>query len=120
MLTASVSYLAHSPLLPDKQRGQAESLYERMRRHVSPGQTPWLSLTGYELEPHCFSVVKRAISTESLLDMEYTDGAGRTRRRTHSTTGSTRPRRRHHPQQQNRQLTSRGNSRRRESEIRSQ
>ena len=50
MLTASVSYLAHSPLLPDKQRGQAESLYERLRRHVSPGQTPWLSLTGYELE----------------------------------------------------------------------
>ena len=43
--------------------------------------TPWLSLTGYELEPHCFSVVKRAISTESLLDMEYTDGAGRTRRK---------------------------------------
>ena len=29
----------------------------------------------------CFSVVKRAISTESLLDMEYTDGAGRTRRK---------------------------------------
>ena len=51
MLTASVSYLAHSPLLPDKQRGQAESLYERLRRHASPGQTPWLSLTGYELEP---------------------------------------------------------------------
>ena len=70
MLTASVSYLAHSPLLPDKQRGQAESLYERLRRHVSPGQTPWLSLTGYELEPRSFSIVKRAINTDSLLDME--------------------------------------------------
>ena len=81
MLTASVSYLAHSPLLPDKQRGQAESLYERLRRHVSPGQTPWLSLTGYELEPRSFSIVKRAINTDSLLDMEYTDGTGRTRRK---------------------------------------
>ena len=40
MLTASVSYLAHSPLLPDKQRAQAEDLYERLRQHVSPGQTP--------------------------------------------------------------------------------
>ena len=78
MLTASVSYLAHSPLLPDKQRGQAESLYERLRRHVSPGQTPWLSLTGYELEPRSFSIVKRAINTDSLLDMEYFDGTGST------------------------------------------
>ncbi len=81
MLTASVSYLAHSPLLPDKQRAQAEDLYERLRQHVSPGQTPWLSLTGYELEPRSFSVVKRAINTDSLLDMEYTDGTGRTRRK---------------------------------------
>ncbi len=77
MLTASVSYLAHSPLLPEAQR----TLYQRLRQLVKPGETPWLSLTGYELEPHCFSVVKRAISTESLLDMEYTDGAGRTRRK---------------------------------------
>ena len=75
MLTASVSYLAHSPLLPEAQRTQAASLYQRLRQLVKPGETPWLSLTGYELEPHCFSVVKRAISTESLLDMEYTDGA---------------------------------------------
>ena len=81
MLTASVSYLAHSPLLPESQRTQAASLYQRLRQLVKPGETPWLSLTGYELEPHCFSVVKRAISTESLLDMEYTDGAGRTRRK---------------------------------------
>ena len=81
MLTASVSYLAHSPLLPEAQRTQAASLYQRLRQLVKPGETPWLSLTGYELEPHCFSVVKRAISTESLLDMEYTDGAGRTRRK---------------------------------------
>ena len=81
MLTASVSYLAHSPLLPDKQRAQVEDLYERLRQHVSPGQTPWLSLTGYELEPRSFSVVKRAINTDSLLDMEYTDGTGRTRRK---------------------------------------
>lgn len=81
MLTASVSYLAHSSLLPDQQRDQAQSLYSRLRQHVKPGQTPWLSLTGYELEPRAFSIVKRAISTDSLLDMEYTDGAGRTRRK---------------------------------------
>ena len=81
MLTASVSYLAHSSLLPDQQRDQAQSLFSRLRQHVKPGQTPWLSLTGYELEPRAFSVVKRAISTDSLLDMEYTDGAGRTRRK---------------------------------------
>ncbi|MCH9275588.1 WYL domain-containing protein [Bifidobacterium amazonense] len=81
LLTASVSYLAHSPLLPQGQRDQARSLYERLHAHVVPGETPWLSLTGYELEPRSFSAVKRAISTDSLLDMEYTDGAGRTRRR---------------------------------------
>ena len=81
MLTASVSYLAHSPLLPDEQRAQAESLYHRLHQHVKPGQTPWLSLTGYELEPHNFGVVKRAITSHSLLDMTYTDGAGNTRRR---------------------------------------
>ncbi|KAB8289373.1 WYL domain-containing protein [Bifidobacterium ramosum] len=81
LLTASVSYLAHSPLLPEEQRDQARSLYERLHAHVVPGETPWLSLTGYELEPRSFSVVKRAISTDSLLDMEYTDGAGRTRRK---------------------------------------
>lgn len=81
MLTASVNYLAHSPLLPDDQRAKADSLYKRLRRHVEPGSTPWLSLTSYEVEPHSFSIVKRAISTDSLLDMEYTDGAGMTRRK---------------------------------------
>ena len=81
MLTASVSYLAHSPLLPDDQRAQAKDLYERLRQHVMPGQTPWLSLTGYEMEPSSFNVVKRAIDSGSLLDMQYTDGAGNTRRR---------------------------------------
>lgn len=81
MLTASMSYLAHAPLLPDKERSQAQSLYLRLRQHVKPGETPWLSLTGYETEPRSFSVVRRAISTSSLLDMEYTDGAGRTRRK---------------------------------------
>ncbi|RSX56217.1 helix-turn-helix transcriptional regulator [Bifidobacterium samirii] len=81
LLTASVSYLAHSPLLPEESRDQARSLYSRLRAHVTPGETPWLSLTGYELEPRSFSVVKRAISKDMLLDMEYTDGAGRTRRR---------------------------------------
>lgn len=81
MLTASVNYLAHSPLLPDEQRAKADSLYRRLRQHVEPGETPWLSLTGYEVEPRSFSVVKRAISTDSLLDMEYTDGAGLTRRK---------------------------------------
>ncbi len=81
MLTASVSYLAHSSLLPDDQRIQAKDLYERLRQHVMPGQTPWLSLTGYEMEPANFNVVKRAIDSGSLLDMQYTDGAGNTRRR---------------------------------------
>lgn len=81
MLTASLSYLAHSPILPDAQRTQAQSLYMRLRQHVEPGQTPWLSLTGFEMEPRSFTVVKRAIDTESLLVMDYTDGAGRTRRK---------------------------------------
>ncbi|NEG54703.1 WYL domain-containing protein [Bifidobacterium sp. SMA15] len=81
MLTASVSYLAHSPLLPDEQRAQADNLYHRLHQHVKPGQTPWLSLTGYELEPHNFGAVKRAIASRSLLDMTYTDGAGNNRRR---------------------------------------
>lgn len=81
MLTASVSYLAHSSLLPDQQREQAEQLYERLQQHVKPGETPWLSLTGYEVEPRSFGIIKRAISTDSLLDMEYTDGTGRTRRK---------------------------------------
>ena len=76
-----MSYLAHSPLLPNEQRAQAEDLYQRLHQHVKPGQTPWLSLTGYELEPHSFGIVKRAIDSGSLLDMQYTDGAGSTRRR---------------------------------------
>ena len=81
MLTASANYLAHSLLLPVEQREQAESLYKRLRRHVLPGQTPWLSLTGYEIEPRNCSIVRSAINTQSLLDMEYTDGAGRIRRK---------------------------------------
>ncbi|MDK7041594.1 hypothetical protein QP292_24405, partial [Escherichia coli] len=58
MLTASINYLAHSPLLPAEQRDQAKALYMRLRRHVSPGETPWLSLTGYEVEPRNCSVVR--------------------------------------------------------------
>lgn len=81
MLTASVNYLAYSPLLPDAQRAIAESLYMRLRKHVRPGETPWLSLTGYEIEPRNCSIVRSAISSKSLLDMEYTDGAGRIRRK---------------------------------------
>lgn len=81
MLTASVNYLAYSPLLPDEERKQAESLYLRLRCHMHPGETPWLSLTGYEVEPRNCSVVRSAINNGSLLDMEYTDGAGRTRRK---------------------------------------
>lgn len=81
MLTASANYLAHSLLLPIEQRTQAESLYKRLRRHVLPGQTPWLSLTGYEIEPRNCSIVRSAINSGSLLDMEYTDGAGRIRRK---------------------------------------
>ena len=49
--------------------------------NIWSGQTPWLSLTGYELEPRSFSIVKRAINTDSLLDMEYSDGTGSTRRK---------------------------------------
>lgn len=81
MLTASANYLAHSLLLPIEQRTQAESLYKRLRRHVLPGQTPWLSLTGYEIEPRNCSIVRSAINSGSLLDMKYTDGAGRIRRK---------------------------------------
>jgi predicted DNA-binding transcriptional regulator YafY len=81
MLTASLNYLAHSPLMSDQSRQQAEALYQRLRSHVGPGETPWLSLTGYETEPPIFSVVNSAISNGALLDMEYTDGAGRTRRK---------------------------------------
>lgn len=81
MLTASVNYLAHSPLLPVEQRGQAKALYMRLRRHVRPGETPWLSLTGYEVEPRNCSIVRSAINAGALIDMEYTDGAGRTRRK---------------------------------------
>lgn len=81
LLTASVSYLAHSPLMSEQSRAQAQSLYQRLRPHVKAGETPWLSLTGYELEPNSFTVVRRAINDGLLLDMEYTDGAGRTRRK---------------------------------------
>ena len=81
LLTASVSYLAHSPLMSEQSRAQAQSLYQRLRPHVKAGETPWLSLTGYELEPNSFAVVRRAINDGLLLDMEYTDGAGRTRRK---------------------------------------
>lgn len=81
MLTASVNYLAHSPLLPVEQRDQAKALYMRLRRHVCPGETPWLSLTGYEVEPRNCSIVRSAINAGALIDMEYTDGAGRTRRK---------------------------------------
>lgn len=81
MLTASVNYLAHSPLLPIEQRDQAKALYMRLRRHVRPGETPWLSLTGYEVEPRNCSIVRSAINAGALIDMEYTDGAGRTRRK---------------------------------------
>lgn len=81
MLIASVSYLAHSPLLPSDQRTQAMALYKRMRDQVKPGQASWLSLTAYELEPRHTSAVQQAIDTKSLLDMEYTDAVGRVRRR---------------------------------------
>lgn len=77
MLTASVNYLAHSPLLPAEDRKQAEALYQRLRPYVAPGETPWLSLTGFEVEPPRLDVVKTAIDQKKLLDIEYTDGAGR-------------------------------------------
>lgn len=81
LLTASVSYLAHSPVMPEDSRKQAESLYQRLHSLIKPGDSAWLSLTGYELEPPCYTAVKEAIRSGQLLDMEYTDGAGRTRRK---------------------------------------
>ena len=81
MLTASVDYLAHASLLPADQREQAQDLYERLVKHVAPGETPWLSLTGYEVEPRNFTVVKNAIKERKLLNMVYRDGAGRNLRR---------------------------------------
>ena len=77
MLTASVNYLAHASLLPADQREQAQDLYERLVKHVAPGETPWLSLTGYEVEPRSFTAVKNAIKEHKLLNMVYRDGAGR-------------------------------------------
>ncbi|WP_018143666.1 helix-turn-helix transcriptional regulator [Alloscardovia criceti] len=80
LLTASVSYLAHSPLMSQSYRKSAEVLYERLLEEKStPVDTPWLSLTGYELEPASYQVVNDAIQRGNLLDMDYTDGAGRTR-----------------------------------------
>ncbi|MCI1984122.1 MAG: WYL domain-containing protein [Bifidobacteriaceae bacterium] len=79
LLTASVSYLAHSPLLPEDARHNALSLYAKLRTHTVPGSTPWLSLTGYELEPPTLPIIQEAIKAGSYLDIEYTDGAGRTR-----------------------------------------
>ncbi|ATU20764.1 helix-turn-helix transcriptional regulator [Bifidobacterium choerinum] len=81
MLTASVNYLAHAQLLPEEQREQARDLYSRLVKYVAPGETPWLSLTGYELEPRCFDAVKNAIKDHALLNMEYRDGSGRVLRR---------------------------------------
>lgn len=79
LLTASVSYLAHSPLLPEDARHKALKLYSKLRTHTVPGSTPWLSLTGFELEPQSLPVIQEAIKAGSLLEIEYTDGAGRTR-----------------------------------------
>ncbi|KFI67896.1 helix-turn-helix transcriptional regulator [Bifidobacterium magnum] len=81
MLTASMNYLAHSRLLPIDQREKAQALYERLRGHVAPGATPWVSLTGYEVEPHSFDVVKSAIDHKKLLDMEFIDGSGTVHRK---------------------------------------
>ncbi|MFC0266023.1 helix-turn-helix transcriptional regulator [Alloscardovia macacae] len=80
LLTASISYLAHSPLMSDADRKSADDLYDRLLEETSaPSDAPWLSLTGYELEPASYQVVSDAISRGNLLDMDYTDGAGRTR-----------------------------------------
>lgn len=79
LLAASVSYLAHSPLMSQEYRKSAERLYERLSEKNTVGDTPWLSLTGYELEPASYEAVNDAIQSGNLLDMDYTDGAGRTR-----------------------------------------
>ncbi|MEE1296538.1 MAG: WYL domain-containing protein [Bifidobacterium sp.] len=81
MLTASVNYLAHASILPMDQREQARDLSERLVKHLAPGETPWVSLTGYELEPHNLPLVCKAIADHSLLNMEYLDGSGRVVRR---------------------------------------
>ena len=82
LLAASMNYLAHSPLLPMQQRTRALRLSKQLREHTTPGTIPWLSLTGYELEPQSFQIVNEAIGSGQLLEIEYTDGAGRLRRRT--------------------------------------
>lgn len=82
LLTASVSYLAHSPLMSESYRKSAEVLFERLQEendNAAQNSTAWLSLTGYELEPASYQVVHDAIERGKLLDMDYTDGAGRTR-----------------------------------------
>lgn len=81
LLTASVEYLAHSPLLPEEEHKDAERLYDKLRANIRTDNVPWLSLTGYELEPACIPQVKEAISSRRLLDVDYTDGAGRTTHR---------------------------------------
>ncbi|MCB5642167.1 WYL domain-containing protein, partial [Bifidobacterium animalis] len=68
-------------LPPADRRSQAVDLYDRLRRYVEPGQTPWLSLTGYGVEPRSFGTGKKATAAHALLDMKYTDGSGRIRER---------------------------------------
>jgi predicted DNA-binding transcriptional regulator YafY len=81
LLTASVSYLAHSPLLPEESHEDAERLYAKLRANTRTADMPWLSLTGYELEPACIPAVKEAIRGRYLIDIDYTDATGKTTRR---------------------------------------
>ena len=80
MLMASVSYLAHSPVMSEDWRKRAARLMRRMRAHNIPKDTLWLSLTGYELEPSCYEIVKDTIDRGYLLDMDYSDASGKIRR----------------------------------------
>lgn len=81
LLTASANYLAHSALLPAADRAKAEALNAKLRKHTLPGTVPWLSLTGYELDPPALPVIQEAIKAGDQLNLEYTDGVGRTRQR---------------------------------------
>lgn len=81
LLTASANYLAHSALLPPADRAKADALNAKLRTHTLPGTVPWLSLTGYELDPPALPIIQEAIKAGDQLDLEYTDGVGRTRQR---------------------------------------
>ncbi|MBQ3308510.1 MAG: WYL domain-containing protein [Aeriscardovia sp.] len=81
LLAAAVHYLSKSPLLPAEERTVAHDLSARLKKETAAGSIPWLSLTGYEVEPSTVPMIREAIKTGSQMDVEYTDDVGRTRRK---------------------------------------